>query len=64
MFTHSPFNLGKFDDMYEYCPICHFRYEVELGFDWGAMYISYGLSVSIVTLIGVLLYYLAHDPLV
>jgi len=62
MFTHSPFNLGKFDDMYEYCPVCQFRYEVELGFYWGAMYISYGLSVGIVALVGVLLYYLAHDP--
>ncbi|MGV3586852.1 MAG: DUF983 domain-containing protein [Adhaeribacter sp.] len=62
MFTHSAFNLRKFDDMYEYCPVCKFRYEVELGFYWGAMYISYAFSVVNVVIVGVSLFYLANDP--
>ena len=62
MFTHSAFNLRKFDVMYEHCPVCRFRYEVELGFYWGAMYISYGFSVVLVILVGLSLNYLAHDP--
>ena len=48
--------------MYERCPVCGLYYEVELGLFWGAMYISYGFSVIIVLVVGVLLYYLANDP--
>lgn len=62
MFTHSAWNLRKFDEMYEACPVCRQYYEPEVGFYWGAMYISYGFSVGIVFTTGVLLYYLAHDP--
>ena len=38
MFTHSDFTLRKFDDMYEHCPVCRFRYKVEPGFYGRAMY--------------------------
>ncbi|MBA9079022.1 MULTISPECIES: DUF983 domain-containing protein [Rufibacter] len=62
MFTHSALNLKKFDQMPEKCPFCGFRYEIELGFYWGAMYMSYGLSVLIVLIVGVSLYFLANDP--
>lgn len=62
MFTHSALNLRKFDQMPEHCPVCGFRYEVELGFYWGAMYMSYGLSVAIVLIVGLSLYFLADDP--
>jgi len=48
--------------MPEKCPVCGFRYEVELGFYWGAMYMSYGISVLIVLIVGVSLYHLANDP--
>lgn len=48
--------------MYEACPACGQHYEPEVGFYWGAMYISYGLSVGIVVLVGLTLYYLAGDP--
>ncbi|MBG8555391.1 DUF983 domain-containing protein [Hymenobacter sp. BT594] len=48
--------------MYEACPVCTQHYEPEVGFYWGAMYISYGLSVGIVVLVGLTLYYLAGDP--
>ena len=62
MFSHSALNITKFDKMPEYCPVCHFRFEVEPGFFWGAMYFSYAFSVGIIITVGVLLYYLAHDP--
>ncbi|ARS34199.1 DUF983 domain-containing protein [Pontibacter actiniarum] len=48
--------------MYEDCAVCGLHYEVEVGFFWGAMYISYAFSVAIVLTVGVLLYYLANDP--
>lgn len=62
MFSYSAFNLTKFDKMPESCPVCGLRYEIEVGFYWGAMYISYGLSVGLILVVGVLLYYLANDP--
>ncbi|KAA9338742.1 DUF983 domain-containing protein [Hymenobacter busanensis] len=46
------------------CPVCGLHYEPEVGFYWGAMYISYGLSVGVVVLTGILVYFLAHDPAV
>ncbi|MBJ6116914.1 DUF983 domain-containing protein [Pontibacter sp. BT310] len=48
--------------MYEDCPVCGLHYEVEVGLFYGAMYISYGFSVAIVFIVGVLLYNLAGDP--
>ena len=62
MFTYPVYKVSRFDQMYEHCPVCGFRYEIELGFFWGAMYMSYGLSVGIVVLVGVGLYFLANDP--
>jgi uncharacterized protein (DUF983 family) len=62
VFIHSAFNLRKFDDMYEDCPVCGLHYEVEVGLFYGAMYISYAFSVAIVFTVGVVLYNLAGDP--
>ena len=62
VFTHAALHLTKFDRMHKNCPTCNFYYEIEVGFFWGAMYISYGFSVLIVLLVGVSLFYLANDP--
>jgi uncharacterized protein (DUF983 family) len=62
VFTHPAYNLRKFDSMYDDCPVCGLHYEVEVGLFYGAMYISYGFSVAIVFMVGVLLYNLAGDP--
>lgn len=62
VFTHSALNIRKFDRMHKSCPVCGLYYETEVGLFWGAMYISYGFSVGIVLMVGVLLYYLANDP--
>ncbi|MER2995954.1 DUF983 domain-containing protein [Pontibacter populi] len=62
IFTHPAYNLRKFDSMYDDCPVCGLHYEVEVGLFYGAMYISYGFSVAIVVIVGVLLYNLAGDP--
>jgi uncharacterized protein (DUF983 family) len=62
LFTHSAANLQKFDQMPEHCSVCGLRFERELGFYWGAMYMSYGLSVGIVVTLGLVLYHLFNDP--
>ena len=51
-----------FDDMYELCPHCGLRYEVEPGYFIGAMYISYAISGGFALVIGFLLFYLGGDP--
>ncbi|RYE12175.1 MAG: DUF983 domain-containing protein, partial [Sphingobacteriales bacterium] len=43
------------------CPKCGLYFEIEVGFYWGAMYISYGFSVALVLLVGIILYQ-AGDP--
>ena len=32
--------------MHKYCPKCGIKYEIEPGFYYGAMYVSYGLTVG------------------
>ncbi len=46
MFKSGPYNLTKFSDMHVRCPHCNLRFEVEPGFFYGAMYVSYGFSVA------------------
>ncbi len=62
MFSHSALQITRFDQMPEQCPVCRFRFEIEPGFFWGAMYFSYAFSVAIVIAVGLLLFYLAQDP--
>lgn len=53
MFTHSVFNLSKFQQMHLHCPVCAVSFEPETGFYWGAMYISYAVTVAMSVTIGV-----------
>ena len=62
LFSHSALNLRKFDEMPAACSMCGQAFEPEVGFYWGAMYISYGFSTIIVAVVGVMLYFLGNDP--
>ena len=42
--------------MYECCPVCNLLFEREQGYFLGAMYISYGLGLSVIALIAGLLW--------
>jgi uncharacterized protein (DUF983 family) len=54
IFHHSVFvGLPK---MYACCPVCNLRFEREAGYFLGAMYISYGLGLSVIALIAALLW--------
>lgn len=44
--TKNPYNLKKFDKMPHRCPVCNEDFDRETGFYYGAMYISYGLTVA------------------
>ncbi len=62
MFLHSPLSYRKFDKMNETCPVCSLRFEVEPGFFWGAMYISYALSIGIMFVFAFTVYNVFSDP--
>lgn len=48
--------------MYEHCPHCGLRYEVEPGYFIGAMYVSYAISGGVALVLGFLIFYLGNDP--
>ena len=62
IFTHKWWNIFKFSEMHENCPSCGLRYEVEPGFFFGAMYISYAFTVGIMIIGGVIIYNFFGDP--
>ena len=44
--TH-PYNFANMGEIYSHCPNCGLDYMPEPGFYYGAMYVSYGLSVAV-----------------
>lgn len=52
MFAHPLTKITKFEHMNPDCPHCGFHFEVEPGFFWGAMFISYILTVMVVGFCG------------
>ncbi|WP_460980354.1 DUF983 domain-containing protein [Spirosoma fluminis] len=62
IFRKPFYSVRGFDDMYEHCPHCRLRYEVEPGYFYGAMFVSYAISGGVALVIGFLLFYLADDP--
>jgi uncharacterized protein (DUF983 family) len=52
----------EFMNMYDECPHCKLRFEIEPGFFWGAMYISYAFTVGIMLIMGGLVYILGNNP--
>lgn len=43
----NPYKIGMLFSMYDNCSHCHTKYKIEPSFFYGAMYVSYGLGVTI-----------------
>ena len=43
----NPYHLTKVLDMQENCSHCNLKYQLEPSFFYGAMYVSYGVTVAI-----------------
>ena len=43
----NPYHLKNIYDMHENCSHCGLHYQIEPSFFYGAMYVSYGLTVAI-----------------
>ena len=46
-FVAHPYNIKKVGDLHPHCPKCGLKYEKEIGFYFGAMYVSYGMGVAL-----------------
>jgi hypothetical protein len=50
--------------MHERCPVCGLKFEREEGYFLGAMYISYGLALIIISVFTVLLWFVTRLSIV
>lgn len=59
--NQNPYSFRDFFDMPKYCDHCKLKYEPEPGFFYGAMYVSYSLSIIITGLTWFVLTLLGFD---
>lgn len=62
VFTEPATSWNNYNKMYEYCPVCALRYELEIGFFWGAMYVGYAFNVALSVNLGIAVYLFGHNP--
>ncbi|MGB5363883.1 MAG: DUF983 domain-containing protein [Aureibaculum sp.] len=60
---NNPLHLKKVLKMNSHCSYCGFKYEIEPSFFYGAMYVSYGLTVGASIITSVILFFLGLDLL-
>jgi uncharacterized protein (DUF983 family) len=61
MYKTSVFNIS-FASMYKNCEHCNLKFEVEPGFFFGAMYFSYALSVAIIGICFMTIFWFLNNP--
>jgi uncharacterized protein (DUF983 family) len=62
MFKYSFWRVNKFSEMNDNCPVCGLKYEVEPGFWFGAMFVSYANTIAMLVVLGVGIFYIFNDP--
>lgn len=62
VFTHRFYQLRHFSDMHPDCPVCGHHFEIEPGYFYSAMYISYMITSALCILTGGAVYFLLQDP--
>lgn len=62
MFKYPAWNWLKAYEMHTECSVCGLYFEIEPGFFWGAMYISYAFGVAISVVAGVITSLVGRDP--
>jgi uncharacterized protein (DUF983 family) len=60
MFKESAFKLNGFTEMFDTCNVCGLTFEIEPGFFWGAMYVSYGITTGMMLIVGALVFILSN----
>lgn len=62
VFKYTTANVRNFTDMNENCPVCGLHFEIEPGFFWGAMYVSYTITTGMMLVFGGLTYLIGNNP--
>lgn len=62
MFKYPSSRISKFAEMNENCPVCGLKFEVEPGFWYGAMFVSYANTILLLVVMGIGIFYLFNDP--
>jgi len=62
--NQNPYLLDNVYDMKKNCTSCSLKFKMEPSFFYGAMYVSYGMSVSLSILIFILSYILFQTTLI
>ncbi len=62
IFKSAAYNLPHYTEMHEKCPHCGLTFEKEIGFFYGAMFISYALNVAVVVSVFLAVYLLLGNP--
>jgi uncharacterized protein (DUF983 family) len=52
----------RFMQMHHDCPHCKLHFEIEPGFFWGSMYISYAFTTGIMLVMGALVFFIGNNP--
>ena len=60
MFTGGAYNFGR-NKILDRCPHCDLRYEIEPGYFYAAMYVSYAFNVGEGLTLGLGTYFLTHN---
>ena len=60
IFKYPVKNILKFSAMHDDCPHCGASFSPEPGFYFGAMFVSYALTVALFVFVGLTLYFLFH----
>ena len=61
LFKTGTFNKN-FTQMHADCPVCGFHFEIEPGFFWGAMYVSYAITTAIMIIVGLSVLFIGNNP--
>jgi uncharacterized protein (DUF983 family) len=56
MYKKSALKLNGFTEMFDTCNVCKLTFEIEPGFFWGAMYISYGITTAMMIIVGAMVF--------
>ncbi|MFA6515940.1 MAG: DUF983 domain-containing protein [Bacteroidia bacterium] len=61
LFCHNAIGT-HFMDMHTHCPVCDLQFEIEPGFFWGAMYVSYAITCAILLILGGAVLVIGNNP--
>lgn len=62
MFKYPFWRVNKFSEMNKNCTICVLRFELEPGFWFGSMYVSYVINIATLIIMGIVIFYFFDDP--